>query len=110
MYWGLEKCPKMYYDLPYMPLSLVIAFQSILIDTHTNFIEHQGQYLGNDLTIVAASSNVISHGRSSSASSRYEQFLPHRTTSNDIIYTTVHTLLSPEKKNTDNRNKLQEKH
>ena len=51
-----------YYKLPYIPLSLVIAFRSILIGRQMledNAGLYMYMYLGSDLTIIAACSNII---------------------------------------------------
>ena len=48
--------------LPYIPLSLVIAFRSILISRQMledNAGQYMYMYLGSDLTIIAACSNII---------------------------------------------------
>ena len=97
-----------------LPLSSMIAFQSIF-NWYTHILYsikvNVGQYLSSGLTIVAACRNIIRWISSS--------FLPInnfylRTMSDDTIYTTVHTLLSPPpppppppKKN-NNWNKLQD--
>ena len=48
--------------LPYIPLSLVIAFRSILIGRQMledNAGQYMYMYLGSDFTIIAACSNII---------------------------------------------------
>ena len=48
--------------LPYIPLSLVIAFRSILIGRQMledNAGQSMYMYLGSDFTIIAACSNII---------------------------------------------------